>query len=556
MTVIELLEQAGVPYQHKENDNVYIECHKCGSKNLSINVCNGLWHCWSAACGEKGNFNDLAAVMQCEGAELSPVHSTRVGTSLTDEDRTAIEHAKTNKAEVIAWAASRLLSTETVLQFGIGYDANARAMVFPFYDGKGVLIGAKYRGDNGTQWIKGQEPLLYLLEPSDLKQDRIVIVEGETDALTLKQFGIPVVAVLGAGKDKGFELLRGSQRIYLGYDMDGSGEAGVEKAATALGRYRCKRVTWTAKDPNDMLKAGGTVEDIFRCLREATPLLSQTRSVNGFDALEEYHKLQDTLDKRLSSGFPRLDSFTKGMIPGVTYVLAEAGAGKSTFMYSLTTNNLLSGEAVAVASCEEHIISEAVPKITAQIIGRNPGGKKFEKEEVELAKDTLKRLNLYDGDETLDDVVEWIKECYYIHNVRLAVVDYLQLIVRDEKDTEKLKKDCYKLKRLTKDCPGLSIFCIVQPKQKQKLLTRDGMVKNDDLDGSDARGGAVINQSADAMLTVKPVNGYPNVTQFQYTKVRGGLRVAKKHWLGQFTQLEYDHDTLRQTELQQLIYGG
>jgi hypothetical protein len=96
---------------------------------------------------------------------------------------------------------------------------------------------------------------------------------------------------------------------------------------------------------------------------------------------------------------------------------------------------------------------------------------------------------------------------------------------------------------------------IIQPKQKQKQYDKGREVTNK-LDGSDARGGAAINQSVDAMLTIRIVQGHPNITQFEYTKVRGHLRVSKKDWLGQFTQLEYDHSTLRQHEINQIIYGA
>jgi hypothetical protein len=98
---------------------------------------------------------------------------------------------------------------------------------------------------------------------------------------------------------------------------------------------------------------------------------------------------------------------------------------------------------------------------------------------------------------------------------------------------------------------------IIQPKQRQKAFTKDGKeAKPSRMDGSDARGGAAINQSVDAMLTIKSVDNHPNLTQFEYTKVRGHLRVSKRDWVNQFTQLEYDHATLRQTEVNHLTYGG
>jgi hypothetical protein len=339
--------------------------------------------------------------------------------------------------------------------------------------------------------------------------------------------------------------------------MDGAGEAGVEKAATILGRYRCKRITWTEKDPNDMLQNGAVRRDFVECLASAKTLATDLKSKSGTDLLNNYMLQQEKPIKRLSWGYPRLDSFTKGIIPGVIGVLAEAGTGKSTMMYNVAANNVNEGVNVGIAGYEEHNQDEAIPKMTSILVGRNPGGGKFDKQEIELVQKEVGRLQFYDGDETIDDFCEWVKECYYVHDVRLILVDYLQLMVADESDREQLKKDCYKVKKLTKDLQGLSIVEIIQPKQVQKYMNKDKVLtKNEDLDGSDARGGSVINQSVDAMLVMKPVKGYSDIVQLQYTKVRGGLRVSKKDWLGQITQLVYDHATLRQSEAQHLNYGG
>jgi replicative DNA helicase len=308
-----------------------------------------------------------------------------------------------------------------------------------------------------------------------------------------------------------------------------------------------------------MLKDGATKEQFVEVLKNAKSLLKSTRSTNAADALDEFViRNKRAVKNRISWGYPRLDSFTKGIGGGMWIgLLAEAGAGKTTFIYNATNNMTNAGINVGICSLEEQTVMEVTPKLTAMHIGRNPGGGDFYPEEVEAAKPVIKKVQLYEGDETRDDVIEWIKECYYAHDVRVIFIDYLQLLFADEKNTEQVKKDCYAFKRLVrKECPDLCIVGIIQPKQKQKLLTREGVVSNDKLDGSDARSGSAINQSVDAMLIIQPVKGHPNLTQLEFTKVRGHLRVSKKDWMGLFTQLEYDHATLRQIEVSNLTYGG
>lgn len=552
MTVIELLDYNQVPYEAREKDNVYIECPWCSSTNLSINVFDGMWHCWSAACEKKGAFFQLAQELDFGQVTFTPSEAPVRDKRLSDEERSAIITSLESKPEIIELCAKRKLDSAYVLEKKvIGYDKTKRAYVFPFRNEKGDLIGAKYRGDNGNQWIYGEEPLLYILELADLKADKVVIVEGEIDAISLRQHRIPTVATLGAGKDKGFKLLRGVRQYLLGYDMDGAGEAGVEKAATELGRYRCKRVHWTAKDPNDMLQRGDGREQLIGCLRSATLLSVESKTKTVAETMKEYMEMMTNAPrKRYSWGFPTLDSFTDGIGGGMFIgVLAEAGTGKTTFMLNAGCNIAGMGTGVGICSLEEHPINEVTPKIAATILGHNPVGGKFTQEEADAIASTISHIHLYDDDETPESVVEWIKEIYYAHDVRVVFIDYLQLLMKDEKNVQEVKDICYMFKKLTRELPELCIVMVIQPKQKQKVMTKDGVVQNDDLDGSDARGGAAINQSVDAMLTIRGVVGNPNRTEFKYKKVRGHLRVSKRNWIGKYVQLEYDHDTMRQSEV-------
>lgn len=565
MNVLDTLAAAGLAAKRKERNNVYLECPQCGKDNLSVCLYSGVWHCWTTECevrAFRGVFPDLAQIFKFQVPEnLELAAPPQEDKTLSEDAIRAILHSNTNKAEVIQWAVSRALDPTFVIAQGVGYDANLRAIVFPFRDLKGNLIGAKYRGvDRPDQWIKGVEPEIYVLDTSDLKQEKIVIVEGEVDALTLKQIGIPCVATLGAGKEKGFGALARVRQVYLGYDMDGAGDAGAEKAAAALGRYRCKRISWGDKDPNDMLQRGATPEDILKCVREATSMATDLKSKSAKETLSEYlTQLQKAPKKRLSWGYPRLDSFTHGIGGGMYIgVLAEAGTGKTTFILNAARNLAFQGVNVGIASLEEHAINEITPKLAAIIAGRNPGTQGFFfPQEVDGMQAELSRIQLYDGDEQVESVVEWIRECYFTHDVKAVFIDYLQLMVPDEKDVQQLKEVCYTFKKLVKEMPELMIVMIIQPKQKQRMFTKDGKeAKAMRMDGSDARGGAAINQSVDAMLTIKGLEHHPNTTQFEYTKVRGHLRVSKRDWLNQFTQLDYDHATLRQVERVDLIYGG
>lgn len=565
MTVIECLSTHGIFYEQREQENLYIECPDCGKLNLSVSMSSGVWHCWNSDCEERGSRGSFPSLLQKlkinpDGVQIETTPIIKKDKTLTQDDIDTILHAASNRPQVIEWSVSRGLDPTFVLSQGVGYDTQKRAIVFPFRNPSGQLIGAKYRGDNGDQWTKGYEPDLYILDPTDLAQEKIVIVEGEVDALTLKMFQIPVAAVLGASKDKGFYLLSAHRQVYLGYDMDQAGNAGAEKAATTIGRYRCKRISWRAKDPNDMLKAGSTKEEIIECIKSASSLATDIKSKSAKAALQDYLTgLDKAPRRRLSWGYPGLDSFTNGLGGGEFIgILAEAGTGKTTFIINVTRNLAHAGVNAGIASIEEHPTYEVTPKLVATMVGRNPGAGGFSPEEIESVEKEINRVQLYDGDNSVESVIDWIRECYFVHDVRVVFVDYLQLLIRDETNVQLVKETCYAFKSLTKELPELAIVMVIQPKQKQRVIDfKSGdEFKAPKLDGCDARGGAAINQSVDKMLTMKSVDGHPNLVQLEYTKVRGHLHVSKSAWSNRFAQLYYDHATLRQAETVQLTYGG
>lgn len=556
MDVIDLFDKYAIPYKQKEYGNVYIQCPYCDKESsLSVSVHTGQWHCWSASCNKKGSFEMLSKNIGIT-SNFTPSVKPEVVKKLSEEDKEQIRTSLRNHSRVRAYCASRHLDADFVIKhklIGVINDT----VVLPFFTLSGDRIcGAKFKAVNGQQWIKGEEPDLYLLDPKDLKKEKIVIVEGEIDAITLKQFGIPTAALLGAGKDKGYKHLSSVRSVYLGFDMDGAGEEGVKKAIAALGRYRTKRIVWTAKDPNDILKSGAAFGSILECLKKAKTTID-TPPQTGSTALSLFINEQTKEQtKLLSFGYPKLNSFTKGLLEGWTiFCLARAGVGKTTTMLNFVVNNLLAGEPVGIASYEEHPVYEITPKLINIILGSSKPS--FSSDEIMRAKPYMDKVYLLDTtSRDIETFKNWVRECYYCHSVRFIMADYLQLLISDETNVQQVKKICYEVgKDLCREMPKLRIFWLIQPKQKQKYMTKDGMIEQTELDGSDARGGAAIEQSCDVFMTVKPIKGHPNIIQLEYTKVRGQLQVSKHDWLYKITQLEYDPLTLRQKELENIVYG-
>jgi DNA primase len=156
-------------------------------------------------------------------------------------------------------AREKGFSTEELRAAGLvnrrGNDYFSQRLLFPLADARGRVRGfqarqlreddplrAKYvNSPEGELFRKGE--LLYGLDRARAaitKQDRAVIVEGNTDVLALRQAGLePVVASMGTaltGKQLR-ELSRLTRRIWLCFDSDAAGEEatlrGMEAAVGA-----------------------------------------------------------------------------------------------------------------------------------------------------------------------------------------------------------------------------------------------------------------------------------------------------------------------------------
>jgi DNA primase len=146
-----------------------------------------------------------------------------------------------SKAREKAFSVEELRRAGLVTQRGTDYFS--RRLVFPLADARGRIVGFQarklYEDDplrgkyvntpEGELFHKGS--ILYGLDrarTAAAKQDRVVVVEGNTDVLALRQAGFePVVASMGTALTERQlkEVLRLTRRVWLCFDGDAAGEA-------------------------------------------------------------------------------------------------------------------------------------------------------------------------------------------------------------------------------------------------------------------------------------------------------------------------------------------
>ncbi len=241
----------------------------------------------------------------------------------------------------LSYAASRGLSKETLHTFGIGYadeswsglydhlkakgykddilvqsgliseskgkhfDKFRNRLMFPIQNTAGKIIGfggriigpgePKYLNSPETPVFRKKNNLygLYQTKGEALKQDRLILVEGYMDAVSLYQGGIRnVAASLGTAltENQARLIKRYTKNAILSYDSDGAGVKAALRGMDILKaegmNVRVLHVT-DGKDPDDFIKRQGK-EAFLKLTEEALPYVDYK-----IQQLEKAYNLQD-----------------------------------------------------------------------------------------------------------------------------------------------------------------------------------------------------------------------------------------------------------------------
>ncbi len=185
------------------------------------------------------------------------------------------------------------------------------------------------------------------------RAETCVLVEGQADAITLGQWGIAAVALIGTGwqdqKDAIEEMRKRHPRLYLGMDADEAGLKAVQgrddewEMAFVTGPM-CRMVRWPesqgpegkiGKDANDWLRWGMAalgLTDYQGEIEEREPLIDLTLNMDADELLNtaieiaqsEGRLSQTMLQRRLRIGYPRAVKIVE-TLTGMGLVRNEGG---------------------------------------------------------------------------------------------------------------------------------------------------------------------------------------------------------------------------------------
>lgn len=202
------------------------------------------------------------------------------------------------KGQVAEMLRGRGLTDDTIKAFKVGEQLRGGKAycVFPFILDTGELVNVKYRNvedKKDQRQEKDAAPCLmgwHLIGPN---ARQVVICEGEIDAMSLHQCGVPALSVnQGAGNHQWIETdwdrLERFDDILVCFDNDEPGDKGAAEVIRRLGIERCRRMRVGAKDANQWLQEGAEGVDFQQAMDDARPLdPAELRDANDYTSAVE-----------------------------------------------------------------------------------------------------------------------------------------------------------------------------------------------------------------------------------------------------------------------------
>ena len=312
-------------------------CSTCGSSDaLSVND-DGSTYCFACTSFKQG----------------TKTRTTR--TTVTDNN--FIQGGQYNSI------ARRHLSLETCRKWGyqIATVDGQNVQVANYRSRDGQLVGQKIRYADKSFKVRGELLGLYGQHLWKDGGPRVIVTEGEIDALSVSQAWGNKWAVVsiphGAGSAKkhvaqALDWLERFDSVIFMFDMDDAGRKGAADCAQLITPGKAKIAELPLKDPNDLLVEGRSADIV-----QATFNAREYRP-DGIVGREELWNVlsEETHTSSVPYPYTALNGMTHGLRLGeLVTVCAGSGIGKSLFCREIAYHLLMQGETVGYIALEESV---------------------------------------------------------------------------------------------------------------------------------------------------------------------------------------------------------
>ncbi|MHB8810405.1 MAG: DnaB-like helicase C-terminal domain-containing protein [Desulfobulbaceae bacterium] len=244
------------------------------------------------------------------------------------------------------------ISRETLTEMQVGY--NGRYLVYPYLEEDGNCYVARCVHPDRPEdsfWFGNEELIsdrVMLFNGGDIdrcENGSLIIVEDEFNLLTIKQLGLPGVAV---NSTAGLERLSASAfrwlaTVFLWVNHSTDSEQAARALATNLG-FKARIVRWPDHTEKNYTLVQLATDQQKTFQQSAFRLIMEARAFSPFASPEkEYLRFSDRLQheggdeyRTMLSGFPALDGALGGM-HGINILGGTPKSGKSCFFIQTAT---------------------------------------------------------------------------------------------------------------------------------------------------------------------------------------------------------------------------
>ncbi|WP_440863068.1 toprim domain-containing protein [Symbiopectobacterium purcellii] len=415
--------------------------------------------------------------------------------------------------DCFAYLASRGISHETAQAFKVT-DAvifnhetkqEVPAIAFPYLR-DGELKQIKRLGierHDGKKIIMAEsdcEPCLFGWQAINPKERNLVVIcEGEIDAMSLHQYGLPALSVpFGGGTgakqqwiEHEYENLSRFGEIFLCMDMDAAGQSAAKEIATRLGIHRCSFVKLPHKDANECLVNNISVEQFQRLFMNAETFDPTELKRAGEFRQEVHAAFFSPAPGLFTSPWPTLEQNFRFRTHELTLVNGVNGHGKSQFVGHLSLEATYQGVSACIASME---LRPAI--LLKRMIRQAVSTGDTSPEDVDRMMDLLDaRMWLFNvtGKAKGERILSVFKYAHKRYGVKLFVVDSLMMCGLNEDDYNGQKAFMEALCEFKLTYP-VHVLLVTHPRKGENEEKPVGKM--------DVKGSGAITDLTDNLLTV------------------------------------------------------
>lgn len=394
------------------------------------------------------------------------------------------------------------------------------------------------------------------------KDDKLVIVEGEFDAITASYYGYAALASTGVSKQDFLPDIGKFKEVYICFDNDNDSktvkavlEARKKLSSAIRNMYphvtiKVMTLPTVVKDLNEALQAGYQRKDFDRWILEAKEELEGTIARSATFYLDEMveHLTDDSKASGLPTGIEGIDKALGGgaRLGEIDALVAEAKSGKSSLYAQMIYYRLMAGVPVGYLSRELSPASEVIPNLLSIHFGKNfwKLNKLPEDERKQLLAQARDELGSWRGllyfqagygHTSKQEISQFVMECKEkgVNHFYLDHFHYAMLDSESNKEVAKFAKD---IKTIVKE-ENIHLDLIIQPTKlpfdSQRVSYRN------------MRGSVAIEQAIDQAFVFYRTEE-KNITCLELEAARHKL--AKS---GSKIYFQYDPESTRMTEVEE-----